>query len=207
MLCTLCMWWKTWKIHLTRSSGLIRLHTRDIMDKSSADCVATIQARGQEQYMLFIQDRLTRQVKAISEPLPRNKVYLFNEPLQKSTTNVKGDIIMPKNEASLFSRLYISCQNMNNDLNNFFKHGNQPFSCSLSSYGQLRQGKKPDLMGCLELLRTPISANYCWFGLKQFWCLQYHIDGIEDDYSISVVNALETQQSFAKPSISTIKVA
>ena len=33
------------------SGDLIRLHTRDIMDKPAADCVATIQARGQEQYM------------------------------------------------------------------------------------------------------------------------------------------------------------
>ena len=132
------------------SSDLIRLHTRDIMDKSSADCVATIQARGQEQYMLFIQERLTSQVKAISEPIPRNKVHLFNEPSQKSTTNVKRDIIMLKNEASLFSRLYISCQNRDSDLNQFCKHENQPFPPFLSSYGQLRQGKKSDLMGCLE---------------------------------------------------------
>ena len=60
------------------SSDLIWPHTRDIMDKSSADCVATIQAWGQEQYMLSIQERLTSQVKAISEPIPRNKVYRYN---------------------------------------------------------------------------------------------------------------------------------
>ena len=56
------------------------------MDKSSVDCVATIQTRGQEQYMLLIslQEALTSQVKEISKPIPRNKVYPSNEPPQKS---------------------------------------------------------------------------------------------------------------------------
>ena len=70
--------------------------------------------------------------------------------MKKSTSNVRKDVIMLKNEASLFSRLYISCQNRDSDLNQFFKHENQSFPPSLSSYGQLRQGKKSDLLGCLE---------------------------------------------------------
>ena len=35
-------------------------------------------------------------------------------------------------------------------MDNFFSHENHPFPPSLSSFGQLRLGKKSDLMGCLE---------------------------------------------------------
>jgi len=87
------------------SGDLIRLHTRDIMDKPAADCVATIQARGQEQYMSFMQERLTSQVKAISEPIPRNNVYIFNEPMKKSSSNVRKDVIMLKN--SFLTTVYL----------------------------------------------------------------------------------------------------
>ena len=55
-----------------------------------------------------------------------------------------------KGEASLFARLYVACQTRDGDMDTFFSHENQPFPPSLSSFGQLRQGKKSDLMACLE---------------------------------------------------------
>lgn len=53
------------------------------------------------------------------------------------------------NNCSLFSRLHIACQSRDGDLDNFFKHENQPWPPSLSKLGELRTGKKADLLDCL----------------------------------------------------------
>ena len=55
-----------------------------------------------------------------------------------------------KDDCSLFSRLYIACQSREGDLQDFFRHENQPWPPSLSQNGQLRQGNKADLVQCLQ---------------------------------------------------------
>ena len=56
-----------------------------------------------------------------------------------------------KNDCSLFSRLYISCQNRDGDLDTFFAHENQATPPSLSLEGKIRPSAKSDLLHCLEL--------------------------------------------------------
>ena len=55
-----------------------------------------------------------------------------------------------KNDCSLFSRLYIACQAREGNLEEFFRHENQPFLPSLSVSGKLRHGKKSELTDCLQ---------------------------------------------------------
>ena len=58
-----------------------------------------------------------------------------------------------------FSRLYISCQTRDGDLDNFFKHENQGCPPSLSQNGRLRlPSKKSDLLDTLSNI-TPASTN------------------------------------------------
>eukprot|EP00058_Branchiostoma_floridae_P011619 XP_002597107.1 hypothetical protein BRAFLDRAFT_76362 [Branchiostoma floridae] len=131
------------------SQDLLRLHSRDIMDKESVECLTSIQLKGQEQYNAFVNERLKTNAKPISACITRNKMVIFN----KQSTKTKGadrKISLLRNESSLFARLYISCQTREGDLDNFFSHENHPFPPSLSSYGNLRLGKKSDLMTCLE---------------------------------------------------------
>ena len=65
---------------------------------------------------------------------------------------------MPR-DCHLFSRLYIACQSREADLENFFKHENQPEPPSLSSQGRIRLGTKSDLLYCLERVSTSISGD------------------------------------------------
>jgi hypothetical protein len=134
------------------SADLIRLHSRDIMAQDAVECLTTIKFRGQEQYNMFLKERLKDRTKPITDPITRNKVVLFNEVSKKVKTKSQENVTLLKSESSLFARLYVACQTRHGDLDNFFSHENQPFPPSLSSYGQLRQGKKSDLMGCLERL-------------------------------------------------------
>jgi len=63
-----------------------------------------------------------------------------------------------KSDCSLFSRLYIACQSPDGNLEDFFKHENQPFSPALSQAGKLREGQKSDLVKCLEKLTASSRA-------------------------------------------------
>jgi hypothetical protein len=59
-----------------------------------------------------------------------------------------------KSDVELFSRLYISCQTRDGNLEDFFRHENQAWPPALSDGGMLRLGIKSDLLTCLEDLST-----------------------------------------------------
>lgn len=62
-----------------------------------------------------------------------------------------------KQNCSLFSQLYVSCQVRNGDLVEFFKHENQAYPPSLAQFGDLRHGSKSDLL--VQLEKTTESSN------------------------------------------------
>ena len=49
-------------------------------------------------------------------------------------------------DLALFSRLYIVCQTRGGNLEEFFRHENQPWPSSLAKLGDLRSGSKADLV-------------------------------------------------------------
>ena len=65
----------------------------------------------------------------------------------------KSSLALRRNDCSLYSRLYIACQARKGDLPEFFRHENQPIPPSLSKLGDMRIGKKADLLKCRELSR------------------------------------------------------
>ena len=76
--------------------------------------------------------------------------------MQGKRSKKSGDKVnLLKSESALFASqyfasLYVACQTRNGDLNNFFSLENFQFSPSLPAYGQLRPGKKSDLIEYLE---------------------------------------------------------
>ena len=134
------------------SADLLRLHSRDIMDKASVECLTTIKCRGEDQYRLFVSERLRDRSKPLTDTISRNKVSLFNEQPQRKKNKSQEMVTLLKSVASLFARLYVACQTRDGDMDTFFSHENQPFPPSLSSFGQLRQGKQSAVMACLEPL-------------------------------------------------------
>ena len=55
----------------------------------------------------------------------------------------------------MFSRLYIATQHRTGDLDEFFTHENQPYPPSLFEFGNLRFGKKSDLLACVKPTEQP----------------------------------------------------
>ena len=81
--------------------------------------------------------------------MSKNKLALFSTPQEKQRSRSKEPVASLKTNCTLFSRLYISCQARQCNLDSFFEHENQAYPPSISDMGQLRQGSKSDLMECL----------------------------------------------------------
>lgn len=136
---------------IERSEDLLVLDTRDIVDSSVAETVRSIEQVGQQQYKEFVAKRLQERSTPLSEPIKRNKLPLFSRPSpSRKKSNDKLQIASLKQNCSLFSRLYVSCQVRDGDLETFFCHENQSFPPSLSQFGKLRSATKSDLLSCLE---------------------------------------------------------
>ena len=81
------------------------------------------------------------------------------QPKQISKASVK---LTEVSDRYLFSRLYFASQKRDGDLEEFFKHENQLYPPSLSEFGNLRFGKKSDLISCVnkETPPPPPPASY-----------------------------------------------
>ena len=64
-----------------------------------------------------------------------------------------------KSDLQLFSRMSISCQARNDDMNTFFEHENHSWLPSLAENNLMRFGEKSDLLKCLETLATRPEAT------------------------------------------------
>ena len=150
---------------LEKSQDLLVLDTRDIADTSVIESVRKVEALGEEQYQVFVKERLDKCEKPITEVITKNKLPLFrNQSVRCHSSRQKMQITSLKNDCSLFSRLYISCQTRDGDLDRFFTHENQATPPSLSVGGKIRSTTKSDLLQCFDLKEKqylpPVDAKF-----------------------------------------------
>lgn len=107
---------------LERSEDLLVIDTRDIVDNDVAETVRKIETLGEEQYGRFVVERLEQCEVPITETLQKNKLPLFSWPPVKVESKQKAQLAALKSDCSLFSRLYISCQTRDGDIDSFFAH-------------------------------------------------------------------------------------
>lgn len=131
---------------------LFSLDSKEIMNADVINTVRNALSIGQAQYKQFVNERFEKRKKPITEAITKNKLPLFKAQPQKKTSKDKQKLVELKSDCSLFSRLYIACQSRDGNLEDFFRHENQPFPPSLSQAGKLREGQKSDLVKCLEKL-------------------------------------------------------
>ena len=134
-----------------QTGDLFVLDTRDIADSKVVETFRTVEQLGKDQHQQFATKRLQERTTPLFDTIQKNKLPLFNSPpatKEKSRDKLKTATL--KSNCSLFSRLYVSFQVRDGDLEGFFGHENQSFPPSLSQYGKLRSGSKSDLLSCLE---------------------------------------------------------
>lgn len=133
------------------SGDLLALDTKDIMPAEVIESVHNIKKIGGSQYNAFLTERMAAGTKPITHPIKQNKLPLFSRPTSKTVSKKQTQVSALKDDCSLFSRLYISCQTREGDIEEFFTHENQPWRPSLSQHGQLRQGNKAELVRCCKV--------------------------------------------------------
>ena len=142
---------------LEETGDLFVLDTKVLAEESAVSRMTKIELTGKKQCETFISERLVERKKPLTDPITRNKLSFFATSSQKSSRATQ-QLSSMKRDCSLFSRLYISCQTRNGDLDEFFKHENQGCPPSLSDQGSLRlPKKKSELTECLQALTVPQS--------------------------------------------------
>ena len=134
------------------SNDLLVLDSRDLADPAIIDSVRNFEKLGQEQYDIYVGERLVNQTKSVWEPIKKNNLALFSRPPFREKAKSQLQLASLKNDCSLFSRLYVTSQVRNGNLDEFFEHENQAYPPALSKNGKLRTSTKSDLASCLEEL-------------------------------------------------------
>ncbi|KAL9978410.1 hypothetical protein ACROYT_G015923 [Oculina patagonica] len=106
------------------SQDLLVLDTRDIADQSVISTVKEIEQIGIRQYNAFVKERLEERTKPIMEVIKKNKLPLFRNPRKPVPSKEKQSMMSLKQNCSLFSQLYISCQVRQGNIDDFFAHEN-----------------------------------------------------------------------------------
>ena len=130
-----------------KSEDLLVLDTKHIVGEA---IVKTVKEMGKKQFDEYFEKRLVQKTEPIDKPIKRNSLALFDCPTKPKKSSDQQLVISLQKQCSLFSRLYISCQVRDQDLDEFFRHENEAYPPSLSKIGELRSGTKSDILPCLE---------------------------------------------------------
>ena len=88
--------------------------------------------------------------KPIDYTIHRNRLKLFVGSRKKTSSKEKQQLTLMKSDVELFSRLYITCQTRDGNLEDFFQQQNQAWLPALSGRGRLRLGTKSYILTCLD---------------------------------------------------------
>ena len=133
------------------STDLYSLETKQIMSKRVVEAVRSAEDMGIMQYQKFVVSRINSTTTAFNDTIHKNNLPLLNSiSVKKSNTTSKVSNL--QNDVQLFSRMYISCQSRESDMDAFFAHENHAWPPSLASNGIMHHTSKSDLLECLEPL-------------------------------------------------------
>ena len=132
------------------TGDLLVLDTRDVVGDAVVTTVRTIKNLGKELYTGYVKAHLDERTDSLFKPVKRNKLPLFSCPHHVVKSNDKLEITSLKKTCALLSRMYVSYQVRDGNIDEFFRHENQGYPPVLSKFGELRTGTNADLVGCLQ---------------------------------------------------------
>ena len=112
--------------------------------------IRTAEDTGKAQHQAFVVERLNSNIAAFNDTVHENNLPLLTCKSGKKPTKSTFKICSRKNDVHLFSRMYISCQTRDSDMDSFFEHEHHAWPPSLASNGIMHQTSKSDLMEWLE---------------------------------------------------------
>ena len=136
------------------STDLLVLDTKVIVPKSVVEAVLAAKEKGQSMYDTYVEERLTKRSKAITDTIRLCNLPLFGTQEKRPSSKTSNVLANLKSDCRLFSRLYIACQAREGNLEEFFKHENSSSPPALSCNGKMRTGQKSELIACVEVNTT-----------------------------------------------------
>ena len=130
------------------STDLLVLDTHEIVDTNVSKSLKSLETLGKKQFTEFKEQLKTP--SRFYNPIRKNKVPLFSRKSKPSISKDKEKLQTLKDDYNLFLRLFISCQNRECDLEEFFQHENQSSPPALARAGQMHLGQKSQLLPLLE---------------------------------------------------------
>ena len=125
---------------------LLSLTTKDIASFQNAERIATHLTSEKTTFEAHLKTFTQEDTSSFYAPIKKTKLNFFEQ--EKSSEITKE--MMIKDDCQLFAKLFISCQNRECDLKEFFSHENQSFPASLSNGGKMHVCQKSQLSGILE---------------------------------------------------------
>ena len=124
------------------------LHNGNLKTGKSVEHFSKIEEVGEKTYEAFVKERFVERTASISKTIPTGNFFIFNTETNRGKK--QQQVTCLKNDVSLFSRLFIACQNQDGDLDNFFQYENQDYPPSISIFNELKSGNKADLLSTLK---------------------------------------------------------
>ena len=102
------------------SEDLLVLDSKEIADPSAVEAVKKAQKINQQQFQTFTKECFVERTKLIDDTIHRNRLKVFVGSTTKTASKEKQQLTSMKSNVELFSRLYISCQTRDGNLEDFF---------------------------------------------------------------------------------------
>ena len=134
------------------SADLLVLDTKAIVPNCVVEAVSGAKIKGQSMYDNYVEERLNKRSKPITDTIQRCNLPLFGTPEKRTSRETGNQVADLKSDCRLFSRLlYIACQAREENLEEFFKHENSSSPPAPSCHGKMPTGQKSELITCLEV--------------------------------------------------------
>uniref|UniRef100_UPI00358E5A52 uncharacterized protein n=1 Tax=Myxine glutinosa TaxID=7769 RepID=UPI00358E5A52 len=129
---------------------LVTLDSRNCTSETIVNTIRTLEDIGTKKYQDYVTTVLVDRTRSIHNPMSKNSLPLFSTKVKAKSKDGKKVKVLENNMA-LFEQLYISLQNRDGDINDFFAHEVQSYPPSLSDFGKLNlPGTKSQLLQCIE---------------------------------------------------------
>lgn len=119
------------------------LDSHDCLGKSVIDTLHCLESLGKNQYSAYVKNVLVERNLSIHEPIKKNNNFIFMQPVPRKQSKALQKMEEFRSDYSIFSRLFISSEVSDGNLDEFFFYKNHP--CLLLSYQSGRQTKSPSL--------------------------------------------------------------
>ena len=136
------------------SVDLLVLDTKEIAPKCVVEAVSGAKEKGQSIYDKYLEERLNKRSKPVTDTIQRCNLPLFGTPEKRPSSKTSSLVTDLKSDCRLFSKLYIACQAREGNPEEFFKHENSASPPALSCNGKMRTVQKSELIACVEVNTT-----------------------------------------------------